>query len=140
MALRTTRVAVLDIDPDLGEDLSPEQFKQAQRQSHAQLFEVERPRWDPAAVNRAHEEGWLGLLLVDGVMLRRVCVGKRAACELFGPGDLVRPWDADGDYDPLPITVDWLIMRECRLAVLDTSFAIRMAAWPSITSRIVSDR
>jgi CRP-like cAMP-binding protein len=57
---------------------------------------------------------------------------------LFGPGDIVRPWDADGDYDPLPISVDWLVLRPSKLAVLDTAFALRVARWPSITSRICS--
>jgi CRP-like cAMP-binding protein len=69
-------------------------------------------------------------------MLRRVQVGKRSACELFGPGDIVRPWDADGEYDPLPIALDWLVLRPTRLALLDTAFALRVARWPQITSRI----
>lgn len=71
-------------------------------------------------------------------MIRRVRVGRRAACELFGPSDLIRPWDTDGEYEPLPISVDWLVLKRSRLAVLDTGFALRVAPWPSITSRIVS--
>lgn len=71
-------------------------------------------------------------------MIRRVTAGKRSACELFGPGDLIRPWDTDGEYEPLPISVDWNVLRPTRLALLDTAFALRIARWPSITSRIVS--
>jgi DNA-binding transcriptional ArsR family regulator len=66
-----------------------------------------------------------------------VTVGKRGACELFGPGDLIRPWDPDAEYDPLPITVDWLVLKPARLAVLDTAFVLRVAHWPSVSSRIV---
>jgi CRP-like cAMP-binding protein len=134
----TGRIAVLDADPDLGQGLEPSQFEQARRQSLAGVLDVEDSPWDPSEVARAHEDGWLGLLLIDGLIVRRVCVGKRAACELFGPGDVLRPWDTDGEYDPLPITVDWLVLRESRLAVLDTAFAMRIAPWPQITSRLVS--
>ena len=50
----------------------------------------------------------------------------------------MRPWDTDGEYAPLPISVSWLVLQETRLAVLDAAFALRLAQWPSITGRIVS--
>jgi CRP-like cAMP-binding protein len=78
------------------------------------------------------------LFVLDGLLMRRVRVGRRSACELLGPGDLVRPWDSDGEYDPLPTTVDWLALRTTRLAVLDTAFVVRIAPWPSISGRIVA--
>jgi CRP-like cAMP-binding protein len=84
------------------------------------------------------EEGWLGLFLLEGLMMRRVTVGKRAACELFGPGDMFRPWDSDGEYDPLPIAVDWLVLEPTRLGLLDSAFALRIARWPAVTSRLMS--
>ncbi len=77
-----------------------------------------------------------GCFQLDGLMLRRVHVGKRSACELFGPGDIVRPWDADGEYDPLPISLDWIVLRPTRLAVLDAAFALRTARWPAITGQL----
>ena len=62
--------------------------------------------------------------------------GRRAACELFGPGDVLRPWDSEGDYAPLPIAVDWQVLQPSRLAALGTGFALRVVRWPTITSRI----
>lgn len=50
------------------------------------------------------------------------------------PGDIVRPWDTDDEYDPLPICLDWLVVRPTRLAVLDTAFVLRAARWPQITA------
>lgn len=79
----------------------------------------------------------MGLVVITGLLVRRVAVGSRPACELFGPGDVIRPWDSDGEYDPLPISVDWLVLIPTRLAVLDTAFALRTAGWPSITSRLL---
>jgi hypothetical protein len=101
-------------------------------------MELEPPSWDTEAVVARAELGWLGLYVLDGVLLRRVEVGKRSACELFGPTDLIRPWDSDGEYDPLPISVSWLVLKRTRLAVCDTAFLLRIARWPTITSRMVS--
>jgi hypothetical protein len=56
---------------------------------------------------------------------------------LFGPGDLTRPWDEDGEYAPLAVTVDWLILQPALVAVLDDRFALRVARWPSITATIL---
>jgi len=130
-------VALLDADPDLGSGVEEAELEVARHRAVAAVTHVEPPRWDPTPIREAAKDGWLGLMLIDGLMLRRVTVGKRVACELFGPGDLIRPWDADGEYDPLPIAVDWVVLKPTRLAVLDTAFALRIARWPSITSEIV---
>jgi CRP/FNR family transcriptional regulator, cyclic AMP receptor protein len=134
---RRHTVALLDADPDLGAGLSEDDLTEARRHAIAPTLDLETPGWDPSGLRATAEDGWLGLLLIDGLMIRRVTVGKRRACELFGPGDLIRPWDTDGEYDPLPITVDWQILKATRLAVLDTAFVVRIARWPSVSSRIV---
>jgi CRP/FNR family transcriptional regulator, cyclic AMP receptor protein len=131
-------VVLLDVDPDLGEGLDPTQLRVARQRSAVPVIDVEPPRWDTTSICARAEEGWLGLWLVDGLLIRRVSVGTRLAGELFGPGDLVRPWDVDGDYDPVPIRVDWSVVKTTRLAILDTGFMLRMAPWPVITSRLVS--
>jgi CRP-like cAMP-binding protein len=89
-------------------------------------------------VREISDDGWLGLYVLSGLLIRRVTVSKRPACELFGPGDVIRPWDTDGEYDPLPISVDWIVLRPARLAILDTAFVLRISRWPSVTSRLVS--
>ncbi len=130
-------VALLDADPDLGAGLEEHELEVARRRAVAAVIEVENSEWDPTRITEVGKEGWLGLFLIDGLLIRRVKVGNRAACELFGPGDLIRPWDTDGEYAPLPISVDWHVLKPTRLAVLDTAFALRIAQWPTITSRIV---
>ena len=131
-------IALLDADPDLAAGVPAEELELARGRAVAGVIELEPPSWDTRAMVARSEAGWLGLFLLEGLLIRRVEVGKRAACELFGPTDLIRPWDTDGDYDPLPITVTWLVLKRTRLAVLDTSFVLRIARWPTITSRIVS--
>ncbi len=131
-------VVLLDEDPDLGIGISEEEWPVVRSRAVARAIEVEPPGWDPAPIRERTTDGWVGLLVVDGILIRRVRVGRRAACELFGPGDVIRPWDADGEYEPVPIAVDWLVLRPTRLAVLDTAFSLRVARWPSINGRIVS--
>jgi DNA-binding transcriptional ArsR family regulator len=131
-------VALLDSDPDLAIGIPPEQADAARSRAMAAVIELEPPSWDTEPVVARAEPGWLGLFVLDGLLLRRVEVGKRSACELFGPTDLIRPWDTDGEYDPLPISVRWLVLKRTRLAVLDTSFVLRIAPWPTMSSRIVS--
>jgi CRP/FNR family transcriptional regulator, cyclic AMP receptor protein len=131
-------VAILEADPDLAAGLPDQELEAARGRAVAAVIEVDPPEWDPTPIREQAGRGWLGLFVIDGLMIRRVTVGKRAACELFGPSDLIRPWDADGEYEPLPINVDWLVLKPARLAVLDTAFVLRTARWPSINSAIVS--
>jgi DNA-binding transcriptional ArsR family regulator len=127
----------LDIDPDLGADLDERDFEAARQRARAGVVDLETGAWDPTAVVERADGGWLGLLVVEGLLIRRVSVGKRMACELLGPGDVARPWDADADHEPVPIAVDWLVPRASRLATLDGAFMLRIAPWPSLTGRIV---
>jgi CRP/FNR family transcriptional regulator, cyclic AMP receptor protein len=131
-------VSLLEEDPDLGAGIAESELDVARRQSIVGVIELRPPGWDPAGLGGASAGGWLGLMVLDGLLLRRVQTGKRAACELCGSGDLLRPWDTDGDYDPLVITVDWLVLTPVRLAVLDATFSQRIARWPVITNRVVS--
>jgi CRP-like cAMP-binding protein len=130
-------VCVLDEDADLAADLTAEEVRLACERAVAGVIRVDDRRWDTTELRGAADPGWLGVLVLDGLLLRRVRVGRRSACELFGPGDIVRPWDIDGEYAPLPIGIDWIVLEPMRLAVLDTAFALRVARWPSISSRIV---
>lgn len=131
-------VVLLDDDPDLGAGISEQDWPLARRRALAAVIEIEPPDWDTTQIRERATEGWLGLLVMEGLILRRVQVGRRLACELFGPGDVIRPWDTDGEYEPLPIAVDWLVLRPVRMALLDTAFVLRVAPWPSINSQIVS--
>jgi DNA-binding transcriptional ArsR family regulator len=131
-------VSLLEADPDLAVGVPDVEIPLARGRALATVLELETPIWDTREITQRAEPGWLGLFVLDGLLLRRVEVGKRSACELFGPTDLIRPWDTDGDYDPLPISGGWIVLKHTRLAVLDTAFVLRIARWPTISSRLVS--
>ncbi|HEX5193410.1 MAG TPA: helix-turn-helix domain-containing protein [Solirubrobacteraceae bacterium] len=135
-ALETVRL--LDEDLDLRAGLEGSELDAARGQAHAVMFGAYPPAWNPAAIIARAQLGWLGLLVLDGLLVRRVQVGRRRSCELFGPGDLLRPWDVDDVHDPLAVTVDWLVRKPTRLAVLDSDFLLRTARWPTIHSQIVA--
>lgn len=128
---------LLDHDPDLAEAIPPDEYEEARRRSVVHVLELDGPAWDPAEVVEAAGADWLGMFVIDGLLIRRVSVAGRTACEIFGAGDLCRPWDEDGEYEPLAIEVDWLVLRTVRLAVLDRRFALRMARWPSVSARLL---
>ncbi|HLJ03026.1 MAG TPA: helix-turn-helix domain-containing protein [Solirubrobacteraceae bacterium] len=130
-------VSLLDADLDLATGIEAAEFEEARRRAAAHVLEVDGPRWDPSGLRIEGTEGWLGLFVLDGLLIRRVTVASRAACEIFGAGDIFRPWDEDGEYDPLVIDVDWMVLKPTRLAVLDRSFAIRVARWPTISAKLL---
>ena len=125
-------VRVLDVDGDLGGLVPNGELDAARARSVARVLKVDRRCWDPAGLCLAVDASWLGLLVVEGLLLRCVCVGSWAACELLSAGDVFRPWDADGEGGPLAVTVNWQVLRSGRVAVLDGEFARRMAYWPSV--------
>lgn len=131
------RVALIDADPELADGIPPTEYEHARRRSGVRVLELERPQWDPGPISRAAGPGWLGLFVLDGVLLRCVAGGGRAACEILGEGDIFHPWDEDGPYDPLAITVNWTALGSVRLAVLDDTFAARIAHWPDISASLI---
>ncbi|HEX3833025.1 MAG TPA: Crp/Fnr family transcriptional regulator [Solirubrobacteraceae bacterium] len=131
-------IHLLDADPDLANGLSDDEFPLARKLAVARVVEAHGSQWSPDEISRQAGPGWLGLFVVRGVLMRTVHVDSRVACEIFGPGDLFRPWDADGEYAPLAIGLGWRVPRTAQLALLDRDFAGRIARWPTITAELIS--
>jgi hypothetical protein len=80
----------------------------------------------------------LGLLVLEGLILRRVGLAGRYGSELLGDGDLLRPWQ-DEDPGPLPLrTARWKVLRRGRVAILDYDFAVRVARYPELIPCLLS--
>jgi len=107
---------ILAKDPDLGQGLPPDQLRAATALFRADVVSVNRPRWQPPKYDPTIT---YGLLVLDGLMGRRVRVGKAVATELLGPGDILRPWDEPTLLEMIPPELDWRVFRPTRLAVLD---------------------
>ena len=128
-------VAVLEEDPDLAADLDGPRLETAVRDLRAASFPVPAGRWEPDA-HAAGLRGGIGLLLLDGVVARRVGTQRRSGAELLGPGDLLRPPAGETSADAIFAT-SWRVIEPLRFAVLDQRFLMRLAPYPEIAGQLI---
>jgi hypothetical protein len=102
----------------------------------APVLPVERGPWRPPVL-RADAHAHFGLLVLDGVFLRRVSLNGRTGAELLGSGDLLQPWVRQPPYDTLAADSEWEVVNRARLAVLDQRFAARVAPWPAVAAALL---
>jgi CRP/FNR family cyclic AMP-dependent transcriptional regulator len=128
---------VLREDPDLADAIDPALASRAVQACVAATVRVPRGAWDPAESGARIGTG-IGLLVLQGRLLRRVGVEGRFGAELLGDGDLLRPWQGETAAPLLGQITRWRILEPTRLAVLDQEAARRFAAYPQITGRLVA--
>jgi len=124
------RVRLLDLDPSLASGLTEEELAGARRYAVVEAITLARGVYDPRELFRG--DGLLGLLVLDGLLIRQVAVGDRQCGELVGPGAVLRPWDDFGRVAPLPFEVSWRVIRQIRLAQLDRRFLATIIHWPAL--------
>ncbi|MBI5104277.1 MAG: Crp/Fnr family transcriptional regulator [Solirubrobacterales bacterium] len=133
-AQRLEPIRLLDEDPDLGEGLEPAEFEQARRDLVVRMLRVPAGAWDPSTL--WDQPNGMGLIVLDGLLLRDVDLGRRSSTEVLGSGDLLRPWDPNPPMDALPLKIRWSVLQDARLAVLDRRFTMSAARWPAILDEV----
>jgi CRP/FNR family transcriptional regulator, cyclic AMP receptor protein len=128
-------IPVLTLDPDLGAAVAEPQRSLAARSCRASELEVARGEWEADALEP--DPGALGLLVISGILCRRVSQSERYGAELVGPGDLLRPWDKVGGWTTIPAEASWTAIEPTRLALLDGDFARRAARFPEIAAALL---
>jgi CRP-like cAMP-binding protein len=93
--------------------------------------------WAPEHAEGAAVRGGIGLLLLEGLVMRRVGSDGRCGLELLGPGDLLRPWRHDGEDTTLPFATGFRVLERARIALLDGQFAVRASPYPEVVSALV---
>jgi CRP/FNR family cyclic AMP-dependent transcriptional regulator len=83
-----------------------------------------------------HSDQWLGLLVLDGLIVSKLAVGRAHIGCLIGDDDVISPWTM-GDVS-LTQEVAWLALRPTRLAVLDAEFNRRAGGIPLVTRALLS--
>jgi CRP-like cAMP-binding protein len=131
---RADVVRVLDVDAGLAEALGPHAAAAADHLV-ARVLHVPRERWLPLEDPRVPEGGF-GLLVLEGLLVRRVELAGRSGAELLGPGDLLRPRPA-AESSVVPGDVSFRVLSPARLAVLDRPFTARAARWPDVAGELM---
>jgi hypothetical protein len=80
----------------------------------------------------------LGMLVLEGLLIRRVGIDGRFGAELLGEGDLLRPWQNEFDSPMLPLETGWSVIEPTRVAVLDQEFVQRLANFAELAPAFVA--
>ncbi len=136
-ALREQRrvISLLDADAGLADGLDDCQLQEARKRVLTELVSCGHGPWavDPQDFE---PRGGMGLLVVNGVLIRKVTVGDYTCAELLGPGDVLQPWLRVGPEESVATEIGWKVAEETDLAVLGRDFLLRAAPWPEIAAAV----
>ena len=135
MSTQRTTINLLDVEPDLGEGLNPQERAAAARVLAVPSHVIEPGPWEPDR-DLGDIYPVVGFLIVDGMVTRDLLFAGRTTTELLGAGDILRPWDDDIAFESLPSSASWHVHTPARLAILDTRVAIASGRWPSIATAL----
>jgi CRP/FNR family transcriptional regulator, cyclic AMP receptor protein len=130
LAHRPEVARVFDYDPDLLAGLDAHTATMLRQRAVVRRLEAPCGPWSPPCGEGDHTDT-LGLLVLDGLVSRSICVHGRYCPELLGAGDLLRPWqpDAAGAVDEPEA---WRVLAPLTIGVLDERFTALLRRWPSI--------
>ena len=127
-------IYVLDADPELATGLTAAELEEARQRAIAPVSRIAEGscNWRIRPAKRPP----FGLLLLKGVVSRRVKVGDCTCRELIGPGDVLRPWVDSEVYGPVPAG-EWRALAPGAFAVLDNRFEQAARPWPAIAAELM---
>lgn len=127
-ALRESRCALLEVEPELAADLAGNGFTRAREACVASLVDVPAGPWsaEPGAGSEV-----IGYLVMSGIVAREIGMRDRRMLELLGPGDVIQPPGADESRTVAGVST-LTVISDARLAVIDGPFLATASAWPSV--------
>ena len=125
------RIAVLRADRDLAARLVGARRERAESLSVARCLRRDTGAWEATQDAEQARDG-LGLLIVDGTLVRRVGMAGRYGAELLSVGDVLQPARHDGEEATLPFEATWHVLAPLRMAVLDPAWMTRMSPYPEV--------
>ncbi len=103
----------------------------------ARSFELDAGPWSPEALCAPQCAANVGLFVVEGVLVRELCVHDAPSAELLGAGDVIRTWHADG-ATPRP-AARWHALQPATVALLDRACLDALRRYPELLV-VVLDR
>lgn len=126
---------MLSEDPELAEAIPAASRARAIGECIAPVAHLRRGTWSGREPELS--DAGIGLLVLNGLLIRRVGIDRRFGAELLGEGDLLRPWQGEDALPSLPQTTGWKVLEATRVALLDERVAQRLANYPELTGRLV---
>jgi hypothetical protein len=121
-------VHLLEVDPELGLRIPPEQVARAREVLVASVQTLEPGIRE---VPRSGAAGHVGFLIIEGLIARDLTLAGNVSTELLGEGDLMQPWVAEAE-GLLHCHVLWHVLSPVSVAVLDPAFAKQVREWPQV--------
>jgi CRP/FNR family transcriptional regulator, cyclic AMP receptor protein len=126
---------VLEEDAGLAESVHEGRREHAIAECTARCVNIPTGRWQG---NDAADPDALGLLVLEGVLIRKVAIDGRSGAELLGEADVLRHWQEDAEPATLCAASDWRVLAPARVAVLDGHFARLLGRYPELSCCLMS--
>lgn len=127
-------VRLIDAVPELADGLSERDLAVARDSARAAVLAVSPGPWEPDT----NFPGLLGYIVVSGFVLRTVTIAETPACEVLGPGDLLRPHDDPTAFGLMPARASFSAIGRVRVAVLDKTFLPVLVRCPQLIDPLLS--
>jgi CRP/FNR family cyclic AMP-dependent transcriptional regulator len=118
-------------DPDLAEAVPRDRREQAVNELSASCLRVPAGPWQVPTP----EPDAIGLLVLEGVLLRHVEIDGRFGLELLGETDVLRPWQG-AEAPMLELHAEWSVLSPARLAWLDGRVTRQLSRHPELLNRL----
>jgi hypothetical protein len=112
--------------------MDPHAREQAAELIRVRVLMVPKGAWDPPEI----DHGSMGLMLLEGLMVRTLVLGTVSSSELVGPTDIIRPWEHDLIPSVTPGLTDWRVLEAAQMALLDARTTALLGRWPELTASV----
>ncbi len=134
--LRSNAVRVFQYEPDLLAGIDARTAELLRLRAVARRMDLPCGQWSPPT-GAGDYAGGLGLLVLEGLLCRSICVRGRDCPELLGAGDLLRPWQPAG-AGVVDGQSTWRVLQPTTLAILDERLTALLSRWPSVMVAFVA--
>jgi hypothetical protein len=125
---------VLREDPELAEWIPPARRQAAIEECLAPDLRIAPGPWPTGIWSKG-----TALLVLDGLIIRRIGIQGRFGAELIGAGDVLRPWQREPESStPLTVSSDWSVVESVRVALLDEDFMPCLGHYPELSAGLVA--
>jgi hypothetical protein len=124
--------SLLELDPDLARTLPGERYAAARAGLRVSVHQRVRGPWPMKSVPREGLSPHLGVLILDGVIASDILLEDVVSTELLGPGDILRPWPLEDSERLLSDEARWMVLADCRFALLDQRLTASLLQYPEI--------